>query len=54
MIKDTIYCPGCKKEIDVHENTTTKKNENWDLYCTECGQWLCGMKIIYGWEINDN
>jgi hypothetical protein len=49
MIKDTIYCSGCQKHIDLYENTTVKKNERWDLVCTSCGNWLGSLKSLLGW-----
>ena len=53
MIRDTIYCPTCKKEIDIHENTTVKKNKNWDLYCTEDYTWLGSMYDLLGWSLDE-
>jgi len=52
MNPDKIYCVGCKKEIDLFEDTKPVQNENWDLICQICGQWLGGMKNLFGWEIN--
>jgi hypothetical protein len=53
-MENKIYCNICKKYINLHEDTRPIKNEQWDLICQICGNWLIGMKDALGWEIDLN